>query len=148
MNLPAPIRIPLAILLVAHGAIHVLGFLWAFALADIDEIGGLSLFITAAVPGESVVVAFGLLWLVSMLAFLAAGIGVARTERWGLPLAGIAAGLSLIPTIVWWSDAWVGALLSAAIVVLVIAAAVGADGYVGRTFRRPTDALKIRADRQ
>ena len=148
MNVANPLRWPMAVLLVAHGVIHVLGFLWALDLGNVEEIGGPSMFITTAVPGEPAVVVLGFLWLLSMLALMTAGVGVARTERWGLPLAGIAASLSLIPTIVWWSDAWIGASLSAAIVVLVIAAAVGADGHVGRIFRPPADALKIGVDRQ
>lgn len=122
MNIASSIRWSLAVLLVAHGAIHILGFLWALDLAHIEEIGGPTLFITEAVPGEPAAVAFGLLWLISMLTLMTAGIGVARTAKWGLPLAGISAGLSLVPTITWWSDAWIGSLINAAILIVVIIA--------------------------
>ena len=90
------LRWPLAVLLVAHGAIHVLGFLWAFDLAELDQIGAATLLISDGVPGDAGMVAFGLLWLGTMLALVAAGIGVAREDAWGLPLAGLAAAISLV----------------------------------------------------
>lgn len=117
----------LAPLLAAHGAIHVLGFLWAFELAEIDQLGGPTLLIGGAAPGDPEIVAFGGLWLVSMLAFMVAGIGVAMGKAWGLPAAGIASGISLVPTVVWWNDAWIGAVLSAAILIVVIAVRSGRD---------------------
>lgn len=117
MIVPSHVRWPLAALLVAHGAIHVLGLLRAFGAAAVEEIGGPTLFIAEAAPGEPASVAFGFLWLVSMLALIAAGIGVARRKTWGLPLAGIGSVMSLISTIVWWSSAWIGAVLSGAILV-------------------------------
>lgn len=120
MNTPSYVRWPLAVVLVAHAAVHVLGFLWAFDLADFEEINAPSLFMTGAVPGDPAMVAFGVLWLVSMLALIAAGIGVAINTTWALPLAGVAAAVSIVPTVVWWTDAWIGALLSGAILVLVV----------------------------
>ena len=126
------VRWPLAVLLVAHGAIHVLGFLWAFNLAQIEEIGSPTLLFAGAELGDPGTVAFGLLWLVAMVAFIAAGIGVARGTAWSIPVTGIAAGISLVPTIVWWNDAWIGAVLSGFILVVTVMSLTG-----GRATRSP-----------
>ena len=117
------VRWLLAALFVAHGSIHSLGFIWAFDLAEISELGGPSLLIPDAEHGDPTLIAFGMLWLVSMLAFLGAGWAVATGSGWWPKLAGMAGAVSLVPTIAWWDDAWRGALIS-----LVILAAVGLAG--------------------
>jgi len=121
MTLPAYVRWPLAALLVAHGAVHVLGFISTFELAQIEEIGGPTLIVTGLDNGHPVMLALGIVWLIAMLAFMVAGIGVALRAPWSLPLAAVIAGLSLIPTILWWNDAWRGALLSGVILVAIVA---------------------------
>lgn len=117
------VRWLLAALFVAHGSIHSLGFIWAFDLAEISELGGPSLLISDAERGDPTLIAFGMLWLVSMLAFLGAGWAVATGSGWWPRLAGTAGAVSLVPTIAWWDDAWRGALIS-----LVILAVVGLAG--------------------
>lgn len=119
MNVPAYLRWPLAVLLVAHGAIHALGFISAFDLAEIEGLGGPSLIIADLESGHPAILAFGILWLVAMVAFMMAGVGVALRTSWALPLAGVATGISLVPAVVWWNDAWIGALLSGIILVAI-----------------------------
>ena len=113
------VRWLLAALFVAHGSIHSLGFIWAFDLAEISELGGPSLMIPHAERGDAMLIAFGMLWLVSMLSFLGAGWAVAAGSGWWPKLAAIAGAVSLVPTIVWWEDAWRGALISLTILVVV-----------------------------
>ena len=113
------VRWLLAALFVAHGSIHSLGFIWAFGLAEISELGGPSLMIPDAEHGDATLIAFGMLWLVSMLAFLAAGWAVAAGSGWWPKLAAMAGAVSLVPTIAWWDDAWRGALISLAILAVV-----------------------------
>lgn len=120
MNVPGYVRWPFAVLLVAHGAVHALGFIWAFDAAEIAGLGGPSLVIVDLESGHPAILAFGVLWLVAMVAFLIAGVGVALGTSWSIPLTGVAAGISLVPTLVWWSDAWVGALLSGIILVATV----------------------------
>ena len=102
-------------LLLAHGVVHAMGFLSAWELADVGEVGPPTFLLGDLPARHAALVAFGMLWLLAMLAFMMAAIGVALETSWGLPLAGIAAGFSLVPTIVWWQDAWFGALLDLAI---------------------------------
>lgn len=127
----------LAASFVAHGSIHSLGFVWAFDLAELSELGGPSLLIPDAERGDATLIAFGMLWLVSMLAFFAAGWAVAAGSRWWSRLAGMAAGISLVPTIAWWDDAWRGALINLAI--LALAALTGErSGLEGQPVERGT----------
>lgn len=121
MNVPDYVRWPLAVLLVAHGAIHALGFIWAFDLAEVEGLGGPSMIIAGLESGHPAILAFGILWLVAMVGFMIAGVGVALRTWWALPLAGAAAGISLVPTVVWWNDAWIGALFSGSILVAIVA---------------------------
>lgn len=128
------VRWTLAALFVAHGSIHSLGFVWAFDLAEVSEIGGPSLLIPHAEPGDAALVAFGMLWLASMLAFFGAGWAVAAGSRWWPRLAGVAAGISMVPTIAWWDDAWRGALISLSI--LALAALAGVRPMAGQADSR------------
>ena len=120
VNVPGYVRWPFAVLLVAHGAVHVLGFIWAFDAAEIAGLGGPSLVIVDLESGHPAVLAFGVLWLVALVALMIAGVGVALGTSWSIPLTGVAAGISLVVTVLWWSDAWVGALLSGIILVATV----------------------------
>lgn len=106
--------------LVAHGLIHALGFVWAWDLAEVAELGGPTFLIPGLEPGHPAITAFGVLWLVAMVTFVAAGVAAAARRRWWPTLAGIAAGISLVPSVVWWHDANVGAMLSAVILLGVV----------------------------
>lgn len=64
-------------LLVAHGPVHALGFVSTWDLADVAELGGPSLFLTDRAAGDPALMAFGLSWLVAVVAVVGAGIGAA-----------------------------------------------------------------------
>ena len=113
-----PGRWPLGALLIIHGLIHALGVVWVWDLADVDELGGPTFFSQLAI-GDLGMTVLGVLWLAAMVGFVVGGIGVAAQTQWALPLVGGAAIVSLVPTMVWWGDAWAGALVSAAVVVFV-----------------------------
>ncbi len=113
-------------LLVLHGAIHLLGFLSTFDLARFEQLGAPTLLPSGLEPGDPLLLAFGLVWLVAFLAFVIAGAGVVTQASWAWTVTGIAAGISLAATVVWWRDAWIGAAVSA--VVLVVAVVVHRRG--------------------
>ncbi len=110
-----------AALLALHGVIHAAGFAWAFQLAEFDDLGGPTLLLETSGPGDSMILAMGGLWMVAALAFIAASVGIAVDSWWGVSLAGAAAVVSLVVTVVWWDDARIGAILSAAILFRVVA---------------------------
>jgi hypothetical protein len=113
------IRLMAAGLLVIHGGIHALGFFSAWEVAKIEGIGGPSFLLDGLEAGHPAIIAFGLLWLVAMVGFMTAGVGAALDTAWWLFLAGIAAGVGLVPTIVWWNDAWIGAVVNFCILAAV-----------------------------
>ena len=111
-------RWPVAIVVAAHGAIHLLGVWWTLDLGEIDELGGPTLLGSGQAPGEPAMILLGLLWLAAGLGFIAAGVAVASGWQKAAQLIRLAAGISLIPTVIWWNDAWIGAALSAVLLVL------------------------------
>lgn len=104
--------------LITHGIVHAIGFSTAWELADAPGLSGRTS-IRMPEPAER---AFGLLWLVAMIGFVGAGLGLLFTQPWWQELTVIAAAISLVPIAVWWRDAWVGALVNAAAIATVLAA--------------------------
>jgi hypothetical protein len=104
-------------LLVAHGAAHMVGVAGSLLGRELEGLSG-----RTTIPVGSFEKAFAALWLVALLAFLAAGVGLALGHGWWRPLALGVAIVSSVAVTVWWEDAWRGAPLNALIVVAVIAA--------------------------
>ncbi len=107
-------------LLIVHGAIHAMGFVWAWNLAEIGELSGPTFLFPGRGPGDPTIIALGGIWLLATIMLIAAGIAVTRRSRLSLPLAGVAAGISLVVTIIWWEAASVGAVVSALILTVAI----------------------------
>lgn len=127
-------RIAVAVLLVVHGLIHLLGFAKAWRLAPVPQLSGATLF---AVP-EPLARAVGSLWLLACLALLgAAAMLLARGAGWWVPAAaGVA--LSQLLVILAWPDARAGTVAN-----LLLAAAVAAAAAQAR-FDRET-GLAVRS---
>ncbi len=107
-------------LLVVHGAIHAMGVAWAWDLAEIEGLGGPTLIFEGETPGDTAITALGWLWLIATIGFVAAGVGISRGSSLWMPVAGIAATISLIVTVLWWSEAHIGAIVSAMALVAMI----------------------------
>ncbi len=107
------------IILFIHGAIHLLGVWWAFDPGEVAELGGPTLLVTGQGPGDPAIMAFGVAWLVAAIGFMIAGTAVTVGWQRSRLLAGGAAAISLVPTIVWWNDAWIGAVVSAVVLLSV-----------------------------
>jgi hypothetical protein len=98
----------LALLLVAHGLIHLLGFAKAFQLADLPQL---------TQPISKFV---GILWLASAVMFLAAAASLVMTPRaWWMIGAG-AIGLSVVVILASWSDAKFGMAVNLVVLVAVL----------------------------
>jgi hypothetical protein len=112
-----------AVLLLAHGAIHLLGFLGPAGIAQMEGLPGRATFLlTDFAIGSPVLIAFGALWLVAGIGLVGAGIGIATRQAWWPTLAVAAALMSTLLVILWWNDAAVG-LVPNLIVFGVVAAA-------------------------
>ncbi len=97
--------IAFAVLLVVHGAIHLLGAAKAFGWADLPELT------------QPISPAFGALWLASALLFLAAAASLFVWPRGWRAIGAIAIVTSTIVIVPSWADAKVGAVVNAVVFV-------------------------------
>ena len=88
-----------AVMLLMHGAIHLLGFFGPTGLAEMEGLPAEPTFLlTGEAIGSPVLFAFGAIWLAVGAGFLLTGVGVIARQSWWLPLA---APMALISTS-WW----------------------------------------------
>lgn len=130
LHRPASMRIALALLLVAHGALHLLGVAKAFGLADVSELQ------TPISPRE------GLFWLTAgLLMFSSAIILLAAPRHWWIPaLPGVLLSQWLI--IGAWQDARWGTVANLVILLpLLLAAADARSGSLRARFTRDAAAV-------
>jgi hypothetical protein len=124
-------RIAVAVLLVVHGLIHLMGFVKAWKIAPVPQLSGATLF---ALP-DFLARVVGLLWLVACLALVgAAAVLLTRGPGWWI-LAGGGVLLSQLLVIHAWPDAKAGTVANALLAVAVAAAAAQAR------FDRETDRV-------
>ena len=100
-------KLAFIVLLLGHGLIHLLGFLKAFDLAQVNE---LTLEISRPV---------GFLWLVASLLFVVTAVAFALKRRWWWATAIVAALLSQLLIFTAWQDAMFGSLAN--LIILVVA---------------------------
>lgn len=106
-----------------HGLIHLMGLVAYFPLGEIAELP----YKTTLLGGRWDIGAAGMryfsaLWLAAAVGLMASAIGLALRQDWWLPLLSIAILLSLIITVLDWSNAWRGAVLDLIIVVPLVLA--------------------------
>ena len=126
------LRIIVALVLVGHGIGHVMGFIgtWTKWQPFTDPVFNDSPWM---LPGnvhiESAIgKVFGLFWLLSLLGFIAAGIGLVANQPWWASIAIAASIFSLIAVIPWWNTFTPGIMSKRSAVVvdiLVLVALLG-----------------------
>jgi hypothetical protein len=112
------------VVLLAHGIGHILGFLesWTNIPAGFTEQPWL---LSSGVTMEgNVGRAFGLLWLVALVAFLGAVFGLYTHQEWWRTLALAAAFISLFAILPWWNSVTAGARIRAVLVDLAVIVAL------------------------
>jgi hypothetical protein len=108
------------VVLLAHGIGHILGFLesWTSIPAGFTNQPWL---LSSGVTMESGVGrAFGLLWLVAMIAFIGAALGLLTGQEWWRTLAIAGAFISLFAILPWWNTINSGARIGAVAVDVAI----------------------------
>jgi hypothetical protein len=127
----------LAILLAAHGLLHLLGFSKAFSLAKAGAIR------------HDISPSLGVLWLAAAGLFVAAAALVLAAPRWWWAPALVALLVSQIVIVAAWSDARFGTLPNAVILAGVVVALLGLlPTSFGAVYRREVDAGLARATPQ
>jgi hypothetical protein len=105
-----------------HGLIHAIGFSATWRLGQATVVSATPTYPSGLGEGTSAVRVLGVLWVVAMVAFLAAAVGVVTVAPWWKGLAAGAAVLSLLLCLAWWNDAKAGVVIDLLILVgLVIA---------------------------
>ncbi len=112
-------RLIFALPLLVHGLAHLSGFLAAYTAGELGfrpQAWLLSGGVTIHSPTGK---AFGLLWLLAMLGFVGAALGVFFQQAWWPALALAAAAVSLVVIVPWWNTIPPGARVGAAFDVLI-----------------------------
>lgn len=116
------VKFAFIVLLLGHGLIHLLGFLKAFDLAQVNEL-------TLAISRPA-----GLLWLLAALLFVVTAVALALKMRWWWATAIAAALLSQVLIFTAWQDARVGSIPN--LIILAVALLhLGSVRFEGR-YRR------------
>jgi hypothetical protein len=107
-------KIILIVLTILHGIIHSLGFVKAFNLSDIKEL-------TLSIPKFA-----GLIWLITSILFVVAGISYAFNNKYWWLIAFIGVILSQILIFYFWKDSKFGIIPN---IIILIASVVGYANY-------------------
>jgi hypothetical protein len=114
------LRLIIAVLLLAHGVGHVMGFLGAWTSIPSGLSGGHWLLSNTVTLDSALGRAFGLLWLVAMIGTVGAALVLLFQQGWWQPLAVAAAILSLVAIGPWLNVMPVGSAIGAVLVDLVV----------------------------
>ncbi|HTP24419.1 MAG TPA: hypothetical protein VMK12_02015 [Anaeromyxobacteraceae bacterium] len=124
-------RIVIAIVLLAHGVAHLVGFVVPWRLATLPDVPYRSTILGGRIEvGDIGVKALGVLWLIAALAFAAAGAEVLwHASSWRSHVI-VAATASLALCIAGWPDARIGVAVNVALIAML---ALGARaGWLAR----------------
>ena len=99
------IRYVIVLALLAHGIGHVMGFLAAWTklpmgFVDRSWVLGGDVKIQTAIGR-----AFGLIWLVALVGFIGAGLGLLLRQEWWSALATAGSVISIVAIVPWWNTA-------------------------------------------
>lgn len=110
----------LAIPLIAHGLANITGFVAAWTGNPSGFTDSPLLFSSSITMQTGIGRAFGVMWLLSTIVLVGAGIGVAAHQRWWRPAAIIGAAFSMVAIVPWWDAVPPGARFGALFDLLVI----------------------------
>jgi len=126
------LRPMVAAAIVGHGLIHLMGFLASWEIAEVEGLtGSPSLLLDDLALDHPAVRAFGLLWLVALVGFAGSAIGLISRARWARLLLAASSAISMIVCVMWWSEAWIGAVISGAVYLIVQSRPDLVDDFVG-----------------
>jgi hypothetical protein len=116
----AGMRLALAVLLVAHGVAHLVGFVSSWKLATLAELPYKTVVFSGRVDvGDAGIRVMGVLWLLAALAFLVAAFAVATETGWAVRFTLAAVIASLILCVVGWPDARIGVAVNVGLALLI-----------------------------
>lgn len=102
-----------AILIIIHGLIHLLGFVAYWPLGEIAELPYKTTFLNGRLNlSQTGMRLFSVLWLLAAVGLVGSAVGLLINRPWWLSLMFVAVVVSLVITVLDWSNAFRGALLS------------------------------------
>ena len=108
---------------VIHGLIHLMGFVAYWPLAEIAELPYKTTLLNGRFQlGQSGMRLFSVLWLLTAVGLVGAAVGLAVKQSWWLPVMSAAVVLSLVITVLDWSNAFRGTMISLVILVPLLLA--------------------------
>jgi hypothetical protein len=110
------LSISAVVIILIHGLIHLMGFLKAWNLAEINQLTGKTLFPIS----ESLNKLLGIVWLIVCLFFSAAAVLLlTHIGLWWI-IASVGVALSQMLIVIYWKDAFAGTVANILIVVSMI----------------------------
>lgn len=110
------LKVVLALVVLAHGLIHLIGFVAYYPLAEMPQLAYKTSFLGGRWElGAGGTRLYSLLWLLAGLGFLVGAIGMAFGWRWWAPLMLATTVVSLVLCVMDWKAAYLGGLLNVVI---------------------------------
>jgi cytochrome c biogenesis protein ResB len=115
-------RIALALLMIAHGIAHLVGFVVPWRLKELPEVPHRTTILQGTVDlGETGVRVYGCAWLVLGVAFAALAAGTLFRATWWYRGSLVAVGVSTLFCVLSWPETRFGVLANVLILVLAVA---------------------------
>jgi hypothetical protein len=118
------IKYGLVALLALHGLVHELGFAATWKFGPAAAVSAKPSLMPGITAGGAPAHVLGAVWLIALLAFVAAAFGVLTDSSWWRIVAAAAAVISLGVCIAWWSDAKAGAAIDIGILIVLAVSAL------------------------
>jgi hypothetical protein len=111
----------IAVGLILHGLIHLLGFVVPWRLAKLEEMAYSTTVLAGKLDvGDTGIRLVGLLWLAAAIGYVAAGVGLVGLAPWWLGLTLAVTVFSLALCILGWPDAQFGFYIDLVILVYLL----------------------------
>jgi hypothetical protein len=115
------IRILIAVGLIVHGLIHLIGFAVPWRLVNMADMPYDTTVLAGKVDlGDAGIRLFGVLWLVATIGFIAAGVGLFALAPWWQGLTLAVTLLSLVLCILGWPDTQFGLYINLVILAYLV----------------------------
>jgi hypothetical protein len=126
------VKVIAAGVLVAHGMGHVLGWMPAFGVASFEGVSSRSWALTGVLGEGGVRMAAGILFVVPMIGFAAAGVGLLTGQPWWRQAAVASASISLLATALYPQAFTTGSTVGSVAVNLVVLYGILVAGWGAR----------------
>ena len=113
------LSIIISIILVLHGLIHLMGFVTYWQLADLSELPYKTTLANGRFDvGDAGIRVYGLLWLILVIAFAIAALGLVTSQPWARSVILITSIASLIVTALDWQVTYAGVLVNLVLILV------------------------------